>query len=370
MGVNKRILISGYYGFDNSGDDAILKAMVKDLNQNIENVEIVVLSKNPSYTEKTYNVKAVNRFSLKSVVKAIKSCDLFISGGGSLLQDVTSTRSLLYYISLMKLAKSYNKTIMVYANGIGPIDGKINRFWTRRTLNKVDLITLRDEDSRTFLRELGVENENIYVTADPVFTLKAVENQKVLDILDSESIPKDKPMIGFAIREWGDSENLVLNVAKSIDYIVEKYNVNVILIPMHYPGDLDISYDILARVKTKNCYVLSNKYNVEEIMGIIKNLEIIIAMRLHSLIYAATQEVPMIGLVYDPKIEGFLKSIDMDFMCPVENLKHQGLVEKVDYVWENREELRVQLMALDKNMKDQALKNTYMAKELLEKAGD
>ena len=367
MGAKNKILISGYYGFDNSGDDAILKAMIKDLEDNIENIEIVVLSKNPNYTEKTYNIKAVDRFSIKAVKKAIKSCDLFISGGGSLLQDVTSTRSLLYYIILMKLAKMYNKPVMVYANGVGPINGKMNRVWTRRILNKVDLITLRDEDSRRFLDELEVENKNIYVTADPVFTLNPVEQIKVFNILKNESIPTDKALVGVAVRHWDDSENLIFNIAKTIDYIIEKYNSNVILIPMHYPGDLDISNSILHNVNAEGCYVLSNKYNVEDLMGIIKNLEILIAMRLHSLIYAATQGVPMVGIVYDPKIEGFLKSIDMDFMCPAKNLKHQELVKKTDYVWENRKEIKHKLEILDEKMKKEALKNTYMAKELLEK---
>lgn len=365
MGTKNKILISGYYGFDNSGDDAILKAMVKDLKANIEDIEIVVLSKNPSYTEETYNVKAVNRFSIKAVIEAIKSCDLFISGGGSLLQDVTSTRSLMYYIILMKLAKMYNKPVMVYANGVGPINGKMNRVWTRRILNKVDLITLRDEDSKRFLDELKVENENIYVTADPVFTLTPVNQTKIFSILKNESIPTDKALVGVAVRHLEDSENLILNVAKTIDYIIEEYNVNVILIPMHYPGDLDISNSILNNVNTKGCYVLSNKYNVEDIMRIIKNLEMIIAMRLHSLIYAATQGVPMIGIVYDPKIEGFLKSIDMDFMCPVENLKYDELVKKVDFVWENRKELKEKLTVLNEKMKQEALKNTYMARKLL-----
>ena len=367
MGAKNKILISGYYGFDNSGDDAILKAMVKDLKANIENIEIVVLSKNPRYTEEIYNVKAVNRFSIKAVRKAIKSCNLFISGGGSLLQDVTSTRSLIYYIILMKLAKMYKKPVMVYANGVGPINCKMNRIWARRILNKVDLITLRDEDSRRFLDELEVENENIYVTADPVFTLNPVNQTKVFNILKNEAIPTDKALVGVAVRHWGDSKNLISNVSKTIDYIIEKYDANVILIPMHYPGDLDISNSILNNVNNTGCYVLSNKYNVEDLMGIIKNLEILIAMRLHSLIYAATQGVPMVGIVYDPKIEGFLKSINMDFMCPTENLKYHELVKKIDYVWENRKELKEKLEILDDKMKKEALKNIYMAKELLEK---
>src|SRR5690606_34850383 len=100
----KKILISGYYGFDNSGDDAILKAMVEDLKENDNSIEITALSRNPTFTEKIYNIRAVNRFKIRDVMRAIEDCNLFISGGGSLLQDVTSTRSLLYYLSLMEVA--------------------------------------------------------------------------------------------------------------------------------------------------------------------------------------------------------------------------------------------------------------------------
>lgn len=367
MGTKNKILISGYYGFDNSGDDAILRAIVNDLDNNIENVEITVLSKNPSYTEKVYKINAVNRFNIKAVIETIKSCDLFISGGGSLLQDVTSTRSLLYYISLMRMAKFFNKKVMVYANGVGPINGRMNRIWTRRILNKVDLITLRDEDSRIFLEELKVDNENIYVTADPVFTLNPTKPDKVINILKKESIPENKPLVGVSLRNWRDSDNLVVNMAKAIDHIVEKQNVNVILIPMHYPEDLEISNKVLDKVNNNSTYVLSNKYSVEDIMGIIKKLEMIIAMRLHSLIYAASQGIPMVGIVYDPKIEGFLKSVDMDYMCPAEGIEHQNLIEKIDIVWSNREKLKKNLAKLDEHMKKEALKNTYMAKELLEK---
>ena len=109
------------------------------------------------------------------VIRAIGKCDLFISGGGSLLQDVTSTRSILYYLALMMMALIFRKPVMVYANGIGPINKKMNRILTRVILNRVDYITLRDEDSKAFLHQLGVTNENIIVTADPVFTLEGSE---------------------------------------------------------------------------------------------------------------------------------------------------------------------------------------------------
>lgn len=365
MGRNKRIIISGYYGFNNSGDDAILKAIIKDFKKSNSSIEITALSNDPLLTEKVYGVDAINRFKMRNVIKAIKGCDLFISGGGSLLQDVTSTRSILYYIALMKLAKRYNKPIMVYANGIGPINKKINRVLTKNILDKVDLITLRDKDSRVFLDELGVKNKNIYVTADPVFTLEPSKDAIIDNIFKEEGVKSDKPLVGISVRNWTNSESLINNLSKAVDYMISEYKVNVIIIPMHYPKDLSISKSILDKVTKEGCYVISNRHSVEDIMGIIKRLEIIIAMRLHSLIYAATQDIPMVGIVYDPKIEGFLKSIGMEHMCKVENVNYTQLVKNIDYVWKNKDELRNKLMKSDKRMKEQALKNVSMALDLL-----
>ena len=365
MGVKNSILISGYYGFDNSGDDAILKAIVKDIGDYNEKINIKVLSNNPSKTENMYPVTAVNRFKIKEVLEAIKDSDLFISGGGSLLQDVTSTRSLLYYLALMSCAKLCKKPIMVYANGIGPIDRNINRYFTRKILNKVDLITLRDEGSREYVESLGVKNKNIHVTADPVFTLLPSPKEEVNQIFKAEKIPNDKKIIGISVRQWKGSDNLVEVISKSIEYMLKKYDVNIVLIPMHYPEDLDISFEVEKMVNNEGCYVMRERYSVEEIMGVIKELEIIIAMRLHSLIYAATQEVPIVGLVYDPKVEGILHSLGMEYMCNVEDLTYEELIENVDYVWKNRIELKEKLRLQDEDLKKKALSNVRMALDLL-----
>ncbi|NLY66772.1 MAG: polysaccharide pyruvyl transferase CsaB [Tissierellia bacterium] len=365
MGTNKKILISGYYGFDNSGDDAILKAIVKDLKKADSQVNITALSNNPDLTEKVYGINAVNRFNIKDVIKAIKNCDLFISGGGSLLQDITSTRSLLYYLALMKIALIFKKPVMVYANGIGPINKKINRRLTRSILNRVDYITLRDEDSRIFLNELKVNNKDILVTADPVFTLEASEDSKIDKIFKEEGIPTNKPLVGISIRNWSNKDRLVSVLSETVKYMIDKYDVNVVLIPMHYPEDLFISKELMDRANKRGCYTISNRYGVEDIIGIIRKLEFIIAMRLHSLIYAAVQNIPMIGIIYDPKIEGFLNSINMDKMSTVEDLEYKKLVEFIDYTWENRNELINRLKELNKPMKEEALKNIHIALKLL-----
>ena len=365
MRLANSILISGYYGFDNSGDDAILKAIVKDLKKYNSEAHITVLSNNPSKTENMYPVSAVNRFKLKSVFSEMKRANLFISGGGSLLQDVTSTRSLLYYLALMGIAKILKKPVMVYANGIGPINKGLNRFFTRIILDKVDLITLRDEDSMNFIKELGVNNKNIFITADPVFTLTLSSQEIANDLFKKEGIPRDKKIIGLSIRPWKNANNLTEVLAKVIDEIIDRYDVNVVMIPMHYPEDLIISEEVKKKVNHKNCYVLSNKYGVEEIMSVIKELDLIIAMRLHSLIYAATQQIPMVGLVYDPKIEGILRSIEMDYMCSVENLNYEELINNIDYVWNNKDKLKEILEKQDKELREKALSNVIMALNLL-----
>jgi polysaccharide pyruvyl transferase CsaB len=365
MGHVKRILMSGYYGFDNSGDDAILKAIVNDLRETDESLNITVLSNNPAKTEKMYPVKAVNRFKFSDVFRAVKETSLLISGGGSLLQDVTSTRSLLYYLGVMSLAKIFNKSVMVYANGIGPVNGRFNRFLTKLVLNKVDLITLRDQMSKDYLEEMGVNNKEIYVTSDPVFTLEPSSREVVQKIFIDEGIPQGERLLGISIREWKKANNLESKIAETIDYLIEKYNVKVVLIPMHYPEDLKISKEVLNLVQRDGCYILSKKYTVEEIMGVIKELDLIVAMRLHSLIYAATQSIPMVGLVYDPKVEGLLNSIGMTYMIDVENFSTKDLIADIDNVWSNKDDIKKVLTKQKEDLKKLALQNVKYAYDML-----
>ncbi len=362
---NKSILMSGYFGFDNSGDDAILKAIVKDLREINKDIDIVVLSNNPAKTEVMYPVKGVDRFNLFQVINAIRNTSILISGGGSLLQDVTSNRSLWYYLAVMSIAKLYRKPVMVYSNGIGPIDKGINRKLTKMVLNWVDIITLRDEGSRKYIETIGVRNKKTYVTADPVFTLEPVDEDIVLNILEKEGIQSSGNLIGISLREWKRAEGLDVKMAKVIDEIIRRYKTKVLLIPMHYPEDLEFCEGVMSFLEEEGAYILKDKYSVEEIMGIISQLDIIVAMRLHSLIYAATQSIPMVGLVYDPKISGILESIGMKYMTNVEDLDIEKLLSDIDYVWNNQKEIRKELGELKEELKNKALRNIKMALEIL-----
>ncbi len=363
----KKVLLSGYYGFDNSGDDAILKSIVKDLKEADKNIGIVVLSNNPSKTEKVYNVKAVNRFKIFDVIRAMKETDLFISGGGSLLQDITSNRSLWYYLLTMKLAHILRKPFMVYANGIGPIDNRLNRKLTKNILNKAEFITLRDEDSKKFVDSLGVENKKVLVTADPVFTLNPSDDSRIDEILRGEDIASTDRLIGVSIRQWENNELLIETIKEASREIYKAYGYRFLLIPMHYPEDLNISNEIINGDNRDYIYVLKNKYSVEEIMGVIRRLDLIVAMRLHSLIYAATQGIPIVGLVYDPKLTGLLKTLEIGNYLDVNKVNSKDLVENIEYVIKNREELSKNLEEQEAKLEELALKNIEIVLEILKK---
>lgn len=363
----KKIVVSGYFGFDNSGDDAILKAMVEDFKKLNRDIEITALSKNPEKTRRVYGINAVDRFSLKELVKALRESDLLLSGGGSLLQDITSTRSIIYYLSLIILAKMLKKKVYVYANGIGPIDKKINRFLTRKVLNKVDYITLRDRLSYKFVRELGVTNKNIEVTADPVFTLKAEEEYRIDEILKDEDIKITDKTLGFCIRDYKKDETIKEKFAKTIDLLIEK-DYEILLVPFHMPRDNVYSREVADKCLHKEKVMLIEKnYSAGELMGIFKRLRLLAAMRLHSLVYAASVNLPMVGIIYDPKVEAMVGELGIKEAVDVENFTAEELYKKILEALDNLEERREVLIENTEKMRQASKENVDIALKFLEK---
>ena len=263
------VMISGYYGFRNSGDDAILTAILDNLHMYKKDIKVIVLSKNPKETSETHNVKSINRFNVFKVISAMRKSKLFINGGGSLIQDITSTRSLFYYLGTIWLASKLGLKVMIYANGIGPVRRKINKKLTGKIINDVDIITLREETSKEELKELGITKPKVLVTADPALTIEPANDNIVSKILYNEEIDITMPLVGFSIRNWEGSEKYIQIIADTADYMIERYNVAPVFIPMHYPKDIDIINRIIPKMKYK-AFAIKNKYTASEIIGIIK----------------------------------------------------------------------------------------------------
>lgn len=360
------IAILGYYGYRNSGDEAILKSIVHSLLKRDPDLSLVVLSRKPAETLRNNEVTAVNRFNLCHVIKVMKQSRLFLAGGGNLIQDNTSTRSIVYYLFMLRLAKRCKVKTMLFANGIGPINRRINWRSAAQVLDRLDAITLREPISYDELKKMGVTKPPIRITSDPAILLNPVPAEEVDRIMTAEGIPSDKPLIGISVRKWADLSYLD-KIAALGDYCVDRFGAHPVFIPMQHPSDLNVCEAIIKRMNHK-ASLIRNIYQPEELLGFIQRLTLMIGMRLHSLIYASNQTVPVLGLVYEPKVDAFLKEVAQPSAGTPLNMDFEQVCRLLDDLWYNREAMREKLAKARERLVELAQQNVDVALGLLEKS--
>ena len=150
----KKVLVSGYIGFNNFGDEAIFLALSSHLK--LKGHKVSVLCSNKNEVKKTYDVITYNFKKPFEILKAIFSNEILISGGGSLLQNKTSNFSLVYYLFIIFLAKLLNKKVIIFAQGIEPVKGKFFEFLTKTILKMTNFITVRDKKSQDLLNSWNI----------------------------------------------------------------------------------------------------------------------------------------------------------------------------------------------------------------------
>ncbi|MCL2603644.1 MAG: polysaccharide pyruvyl transferase CsaB [Defluviitaleaceae bacterium] len=334
------IMLSGYYGYTNSGDNALLDAVIKSLRREREDLSILVLSRNPQETMRDYGVFSINRLNFPLVHRYMKRTRLIVYGGGSHMQDITSTRSLVYYTFLIRMAKYMGLRVMLYGNGIGPIIKKRNIAKARGALEICDYVSLRDPESYAFVKDIGVRNPNVTVTVDPVFSLYSedgsVPDGQVSDPGASTDMPKlaDSGYFAVSLRPWQYNEaGFTDKIAEAINYTAEAYGLTPLLIPMETP-DINTLKE-LAR-KINGAYVLLPRvFRYDEIMSAISRAEFAMCMRLHTLIYAAGMGLPIIGLVYDPKVANFIAYMNEVTKVDTSDLDLPALKGMIDGIMQN-----------------------------------
>ena len=361
MTQSKRILISGYYGFSNAGDEAVLSAMIANLQSQADTV-VTVLSASPEETVRTHQVKALPRNSIFAVAKAIKNCDLLISGGGSLIQDATSLRSLIYYLSVIALAKFYRRKVMILGQGIGPLRRSISRRLARKTLNRADMITVRDAQSAELLRELGVRTPPIHVTADPTFLLEPVPADETVRLLSEAGIGENEDVIAVAVRSWPETPRIESATAEALAKLAEDLPAKLLLVAMQTPDD-----DLLARQireAVPEVVLQPRPWTARELLGVLGRCRLVVGMRLHALIFAAAAGVPSLGIEYDPKVEHFLAATGQEGIT-LEKAASGFLAERVTRAWDARDELASRLPERVPAMRQAAAENFRLAAELI-----
>lgn len=323
------IVLSGYYGFGNAGDEAMLLSILESLKKECPEYSVLVISDKPQEIKRLYGVDGIHRFDFVGMVGAFKKAKLLLSGGGSLLQDVTSHRSIFYYLGVLKLAQFMNVPTMLYAQGIGPVVRPMAQKALRQVVNQVRLITVRDERSKEELLRLGVVNPPIHVTADPVLSLDPVKKEKGREILEKAGYQGKNPLIGFAIREWSQQSDYLKEIAATADQIIQKNEAEVVFLPMQWPEDGDTARKVQNLMQEK-AILLEGEFLVQEHLSCISNLDLLIGIRLHGLIFSFISDIPSIGISYDPKIDSFLKLVDDAPVSTLKNLKSTELIHSIE----------------------------------------
>jgi len=293
----KKAVCSGYYGFDNFGDEAVLKVLVEGFSTKYN---LTVLSANPSKTSALYDVKSIYSFNYSEVLKEIIASDVFISGGGSLLQDTTSFKSLLYYLLLIYFAILYRKEVIIFAQGLGPLNSFFSKFLVKNALKQCTKITVRDIKSKKLLDTWGI---NSTLVCDPVFSIP---------IADS---PKDSK-IGIQLRTCRNlSDKFLTDLATAINkHFADK---SIVLYSLQDSLDLNICKDFASKLKVKNVTIKEN-LTIDEVIKEISSLEYLIAMRFHAALIGLKSGVKVLPIAYDPKVENLAINCGIEFLNPYE----------------------------------------------------
>lgn len=291
-----RVVLCGYYGMGNGGDEALLASLLQMLPAN---VMPVVLSGNPSETANRYGVEAHPRKSFKGIWSAFQGAEVFIWGGGSLMQDATSAINPLYYGGLMLLAQALGLKTIAWAQGIGPLHRRWARQLTRRTLHHCTGVTVRDRASAAQVANWGVR---AWLAPDPVWALDSVPVPGLANF--------PAPRVAVALRSHPAlTADRLAQFSQALSNFQTATATSVLLVPFQASKDLAIAQSIQPYLKGPNQILQLS--DPKQLKGIFRGVEMAIAMRLHALIMAAAEGCRCFALSYDPKVTHLAEDLDM-----------------------------------------------------------
>ena len=309
----RKVVLSGYYGFDNFGDEAILQVLTNNL-KNI-GADITVISHNPAKTAITYDVKSVFMFNIFEIIKKINSSDILISGGGSLLQDVTSLRSLIYYLFIIFLGILFCKRVIIFAQGIGPINNNYFKKMTKNILRKTALITVRDKQSKNLLESWGLKST---IVDDPVWGIR-VKNSR----------PNGK--VGIQLRSWKYmSDEFFLNLVRQVAKDFSDKEIYIYSLQDRQDKELCLQFESYLHIENPKVHTkVLYDMNVNEIIESMADLEYLIAMRYHAILIGLKYGIKTLAINYDPKVEKLAKFAKIPCISFEENEKFHTYFEQM-----------------------------------------
>lgn len=372
-----RVLLVGYYGHGNLGDEAMLEAIAGDLRAAIPDLVLEVVTADPAGTAQHHAARPVPRRNAPALLAAIARADLVLVGGGSLLQDVTSLRNLCYYLGVIALAKAAGKPLMLYANGIGPIASALGRLLVGPVLRRVDRITVRDVESQHELIGLGINRPQAIVAADPALGLGCPGRAPGGDdeggrrrfppeaeAMASElGLHPDEPAVAVSLRPWPGMEEWLVALASALRRFHAEEGVRFVLLPMQWPADAAAARPLQAALGPA-AVAPTRPPSLREAMGLIAASQMLIGVRFHALVFAAMAGVRPVGLAYDPKVDNFLRSIGLT-AAAFDRPDADSLLAALRAAWADRFEFPRRAAAALAEQRERARLPARLAAELL-----
>jgi polysaccharide pyruvyl transferase CsaB len=319
------ILLCGYYGFGNAGDEAILEIIVENIHRKIKECNITVLTNDIGYTGERNRLRCIQRMKFSDVAREIRKCDAVVFGGGSLFQDITSFRSILYYSGICLLSRLYHKKYILAFQGLGPINRTASRIVLKNVLRKAYYVSLRDKDSVEYAKSLA--GRDCFYAADPAFLLTGAVPEK-----DPDKKYKD---IAFIIKDTNDGK-LTSVFAQTANMLRKELNANIFHMALYPEQDKEA---VLMFSKSTDSACIGYD-STQELINRLGSMDLVFGTRYHSLVFSACAGTRCIPVSYDPKVTSLYKELgikgfensdkpdpDILYKLAVEYLSDSGHIE-------------------------------------------
>jgi len=304
-----------------------------------------------------HEVEASSRAPLV-IWQALAGARALISGGGSLVQDVTSVRSALYYLGTMRAAQARGVPVAAIGQGIGPLRRPWLRAMTRSVFQRAAVISVRDGASAETLSAMGVTRP-IHRGADLAFLMAPAPQDRVRALLARSGLDASGLRIGLAVRDW---PGLLAPGAlgEEVGRFAQARGAAVAILPFDRVRDRAAS--VAAAVAAGGRVI--DAVSPQELLGVIGALDLVVAVRLHALIFAAALAVPAVGVAYDPKVPAFAAEAGLTEPLPV-GASARALRGALEAAWEARTEVRRRMEALVPGFRLSAAESVGAAATLL-----
>lgn len=377
-----KIVVHGFYGAGNAGDDGILFNMIEQIKSNHPSAQIVVTvrsKKIPVYIGK-HEIQTVLGNDLEKLYHEVKQCDVVIIGGGGLFQDYAGFNpsglfkgdkgAINYYAIPFLFAKMLNKKTMFYAIGIGPFKTAEASSTTSWLIDSADKVTVRDHHSLNLLAKYDCKH--VTLAADPAVNLDYFDNKPIQYFLPNKQvIPPQKKLIGINLRSWNFSEKAAKHaysiLLKVSHHLILKYNAHILVLPFNKSlKEIQLMEDFKNNLPEGSSTIVYYNSDPVEYKSLCSKLDLMIGMRLHASIFSLGAGVPSIGISYDPKVMELYNEIDLkNLAIPLEKVNTKDILTISDDILNNPDVWKKTVNTHFKQLKQRDLLNAKQLSELI-----